>query len=213
LFLYAVRARFAAMTNASAACPPELPVPSLGRLRTLAPDGWLALAFSSAPPAEQAIASYGAVEIRRTASGLAAETCVKGELGEARATALQRLGRYMRRHHRDGISLRTMRPLVQTEQDPERWLVRIGLANDEPACGSRGERVTIRAVPSATLAVLRLSGTPAPRLIAQGAAIIREAIAATAWVEAGPPMLRLCSPLAILPFAGHCEIALPVARR
>ncbi|HUC16243.1 MAG TPA: hypothetical protein VMA37_00970 [Acetobacteraceae bacterium] len=184
----------------------------LSHFRPLVSDHWLALPFSD-PPREAVIASCGTVEIRQTESGFAAETCVKGELGEARVTALERLGRFIRRSHRDSISLRTIRPLVQTAQEPDRWLVRIGLADGGAAAASRKDRVTIRFLPAETIAIVGLSSSDAPRLIARGAAMIRDAIAETPWEEAGSPMLRLCSPLAIMPFAGRLEVGLRVVRR
>ncbi len=183
----------------------------LAPLQTFAPAGWLALRFAD-PPRERAIASFGAIEIRQTEPGVCAETCVKGEPGEARATALQRIGRYLRRNRRNGMKLRTMRPLVQTAGGPERWLVRIFLASDSMPPPSRKDRIAVRPTPPETLAVLRLSGRAGEAAIARGQGVIESALAATPWHASGPPMLRLAAPVPLLPFAAHFEIALPVAQ-
>jgi hypothetical protein len=100
--------------------------PFLSYLPNLLPDGWFVLRFSGAPQ-ETVLARCGAVEIRRTEEGCAAQTRVKGEREQALATALHRLRQFLCRNERSGVDLRLSRPLVISEEAPCRWLVRIGL--------------------------------------------------------------------------------------
>jgi hypothetical protein len=164
----------------------------------------------------EAVVSYhGAVEIRQIHPGFSVQTCVKGEPDRARATALQRLDKYLAGYNRSGARLRAVGPIVQREEAPGRWLVSVDLPGVEDAfvaAVSRNGKVRIRPAQTEFLAVLRMSGRPAPEAIAGGVAAISAALAGTMWLPAGGPMVRLHRPPAILPFANRFEVALPITR-
>ena len=185
----------------------------LARLPGLIPDRWVILRFSDTAN-ESVLARYGQVEIRRTEAGLTAQTRVKGEREQAIATALCRLRQFLCRNYRSGIQLRLCRPLIQSEEAPGRWLVRIGLSGcDVLSPASRCGRVTAQPMACETVAVLRVPGRATTFSVERGAATILDSIATTPWAAAGKSMVRLQAPESILPFAGHFEIAIPVAER
>ena len=164
---------------------------------------------------ETVVSYHGAVEIRQIHTGFSVQTCVKGEPDRARATALQRLDKYLAGHNRSGARLRAVGPIVQREEAPGRWLVSVDLPGVEEAlvaAVSRNGKVRIRPAQTEFLAVLRMSGRPTPEAIAGGGAAISAALAGTMWLPAGGPMIRLHRPPAILPFANRFEVALPIAR-
>jgi hypothetical protein len=179
--------------------------------RPLLPHGrWLRL--DEANP-ETVVSCHGAVEIRQTPAGFSVQTCVKGEPARARATALQRLANYLTRTDRGGTRLRVAGPLLQREEAPGRWLISVGLPGVEDAlvaAVSRNGKVRIRPVQPELHAVLFMYGRPTPKALARADAAIRATLARTMWVPSGGPTIRLRRPLAILPFAGSFEIALPV---
>jgi SOUL heme-binding protein len=186
--------------------------PLLARLPGLVSDRWLILRFSDVAN-EVVVARYGRMEIRRTGAGLSAQTRVKGEREQALATALCRLRQFLERNHRSGIQLRLCRPLVQSEEAPGRWLVRIGISGPDGGIlspASRGGRVRVQQVVSETLAVVRLSGRATTSSVERGTATILDSIVTTPSTAAGKPMVRLRAPGSILPFAGYFEIAVPV---
>ena len=173
---------------------------------------WLQL--DAARP-ETVVACHCAVEIRQIHTGFSVQTCVKGEPDRARATAFQRLDKYLARHNRSGARLRAAGPIVQREEAPGRWLVSVDLPGVEEAfvaAVSGNGKVRIRPAQTEFLAVLRMSGRPTPEAIAGGGAAISAALAGTMWLPAGGPMVRLHRPPAILPFANRFEVALPIAR-
>jgi hypothetical protein len=162
------------------------------------------------------VSHHGAVEIWETHVGLSVQTCVKGEPDRARATALQRIASYLAGNNRIGTRFRAAGPLVQSEQAPGRWLVRVELLDAEDVSAlplSRNRKLRIRPAQSEVLAVLRMSGRPTPQTIARGDAVIHAALAGTLWTPTGGPMIRLYRPPSILPFANHFEVAVPIARR
>lgn len=207
------------MTALSVASKPQLGpdyvTPLLARLPSLVPDCWFILRFSDVAN-ERVVARYGQTEIRRTAGCFAAQTRVKGEREQALATALRRLRQFLYRNHRSGIQLRLCRPLVQIEEAPGRWLVRIGLSGPDGSVlspANRGGRVRAQPVVSETIAVVRLSRRATTRSVERGLATMLDSIATTRWTAMEKHMVRLQAPTSILPFAGHFEIAIPVAER
>jgi hypothetical protein len=194
------------------ACQSSL-APLLARLPGLIPDRWLILLFSDAAN-EPVIARYGRVEIRETEGGSLAQTRVKGDREQALRTGLQRLRQFLCRNCRSGIELRLRRPLVQSEEAPGRWLVRIGLSGvdgDIISPASRGGRVKIYPASSETVAVLRVPGRARANSIEHAVVTILGAIAATPWMAIGEPQVRLHGLLSGVPFAGRFEVAVPVA--
>ena len=187
----------------------------LARLPSPVPDGWVILRFSDVAN-ELVVARYGPTEIRRTEGGFSAQTRVKGERDQALTTALCRLRQFLYRNHLSGIQVRLCRPLIQSEEAPGRWLVRIGLSGPDGGIlspASRGGRVRVQPVASETVAVVRLTGRATTSSVERGAATTLDSIAATRWTATGKPMVRLRAPGSILPFAGHFEGAVPVVER
>jgi hypothetical protein len=191
----------------------------LARLRGLLPrslNNAPLLARSAESAGVLVVAHHGAVEIRRTATGWALETCVKGEPEQARETALRRLAGYAAGKNIGHNQLGTIRPLVQTAEAAGRWRVRIGVAGtdiDVALTSARSGRVRVRITEAATIAVIRTSGRPTPLAIQQAETAIRDAIAATRWEAAGSTMLRLDALPSLLPMLGGFEVAVPVIER
>ena len=197
-----------------AAKPPwstERVAPFLAHWGSLCPDSLLILRLSGVA-GETLLDRCGSVEIRQTEPGLSAQTRVKGARDQALATALQRFRKFMCRNDRSGVELRLLRPLVVTEEVPERWLVRMGLRGRSgimsPA--SRGGRVRVIPVPAEAVAVLRLSGPAKTNTIERGAETILQSLANTKWVASGGPVVRLQTPPSALPFLTRFEVAVPV---
>jgi SOUL heme-binding protein len=186
--------------------------PLLAHWAGLCPDSLLILRLSGVAH-EDVRARYGTVEIRQTQPGLSAQTRVKGQLDQALATAMQRFRKLLCRNDRSGVDLRLFRPLVMTEEAPDRWLVRIGLRGGDgimsPA--SRGGRVRIIPMPAETLAVLRLLGSPKVGVVERGSRSILQSLADTQWIASGRSVVRLQAPPSALPFLGRFDVAVPVA--
>ena len=86
----------------------------LARLRGLLPRSINAsplLTRSGEPPEEPVVARHGVVEICRTVTAWALETCVKGEPERARETALRRLANYAAGRNNGNACLQTVRPM------------------------------------------------------------------------------------------------------
>jgi hypothetical protein len=111
-------------------------MPLVARLPGLVPNQCLVLGLSEAPD-ERIVAAYGPVQIRETQGGLSAQTRVKGEQDQALATALQRMRQFLCRNQRNGLDVRLQLLLVQLEEAPGRWVVRMGLIGPEPGLSRR----------------------------------------------------------------------------
>jgi SOUL heme-binding protein len=183
-----------------------------GRLLLLPYRRWLRL--DAAMP-ETVVAYHGARGDPADPHALLSADLRQGRARSGAPTALQRLDKYLAGHNRSGARLRAVGPIVQREEAPGRWLVSVDLPGVEEAfmaAVSGNGRVRIRPVQIEFLAVLRMSGRPAPEAIAGGGAAISAALAGTMWLPAGGPMARLHRPPTILPFANRFEVALPIAR-
>jgi hypothetical protein len=179
------------------------------------PANWLVPRWRTAP-GESVIAACGSVEIRQIPAGCVAQTCVKGEPAQARETALRRLAKYTHGNNRSGAILDTVRPVMQQQQAPGRWLigVRLGKPGDPFAAPVPWEpKVKLLSRAPEMLAVVRVAGRPAHGSINAGDAIILNAIDGTDWIATGSPMIRLHA-RGPLPWRGSgFEVAVPVARR
>jgi hypothetical protein len=176
---------------------------------------WSILRLSETKP-ETVVAHHGAVEIRQPDGGFSLQTRVKGELDQARATALRRLASYLKGTNRSAMQIRAAGPLTQSEESPGRWLVGVGLSgvgDTFAATVSRGGRVQICSAPPATVAVLCMAGRPKRDAIILGEAVIRATLGDTVWVPTGGPIIRMHRAPAVLSPANRFEIALPIALR
>jgi len=165
---------------------------------------------------ETIIASHCSVEIRQTAAACIAWTCVKGDLTQARATALRRLAKYTEGDNRGAVRVRVVRPVLQRQSGPHRWRVGVRLANVEnirAAPAPLAPKIEVVASKPETLAIVRMDGRPSHDLVSFGDAIILDAISDTEWVAIGPAMIRLYTRGLIPLFIGGFEIAVPVSAR
>jgi hypothetical protein len=144
------------------------------------------------------------------------QTCVKGEPAQARETALRRLAEYTHGNNRSGAVLGTVRPIMQQQQAPGRWLIGVRLTGAADALAASAPcvpKIKLVSRETETLAVVRVAGRPMHRSIASGDAIILNAVNDTGWIAIGSPMIRLHArgPLAWL--ARGFEVAVPVVAR
>jgi hypothetical protein len=187
----------------------------LARMPILLSDRSLILRMSDAAD-ERVLACYGQLEIHQRDGGLSAQTRVKGEQDQALVTALQRLRQFLLKNYRSGLDIRLRRPLVQFEEVPGRWVVRmnlLGARNGVLSPASRGGRVRVIPLEAQTVGVLPVHGQPTIRAIEEGAERMRNLLVSTPWLALGDPAIRLEAPLSRLPFMTHFELELPVSRR
>lgn len=179
------------------------------------PANWLVPRWRAAP-GETVIASRGSVEIRQIPAGCIVQTCVKGEPAQARETALRRLAKYTHGNNRSGTILDTVRPVMQQQQAPGRWLIGVRLAKAGDALTAPAPcvpKVKLVSRESEMLAVVRVPGRPTHGSVAGGDAIILNAIDSTGWIATGSPMIRLHARGPLRWFASGFEVAVPVAPR
>jgi hypothetical protein len=179
------------------------------------PANWLVPRWRAAP-VESVIASRGSVEIRQIPAGCVAQTCVKGEPAKARETALRRLAKYTHGNNWSSAIFGTVRPVMQQEQAPGRWLIGVRLAKfgdtlTAPAPCEPKVKLISRA--PEMLAVVRVAGRPAHGSINAGDAIILNAIDGTDWIATGSPMIRLHVRGPLQWLGSSFEVAVPVAPR
>jgi hypothetical protein len=175
---------------------------------------WRNFRFDAETP-PTVVSYHGAIEIWETHVGSSVQTSVKGELGRARATALQRIASYLAVSNRIGTRLHAAGPLAQSEEAPGRWLVRLELPGVDDVVAAalpRNRKVRLRPAQPEVLAVLRMFGRPSAETIARAAAVIHAALAGTMWTPAGGPMIRLHRPPSMLSFADRFEVAVPIVR-
>lgn len=123
-----------------------------------------------------------------------AQTSVKGELAQARETAMRRLVKYTDGYNRRGAVLSMVRPIGQQQQAPGNWLIGVRLTETVDARAAPAPcapKVKLVSRGTETLAVVRVAGRPMHRLIAVGDAITLNAIDDTDWIAAGSPVIRL----------------------
>lgn len=185
----------------------------LARMPALLPDRWLVLGMSDAAR-ERVIGRCGPLEIRQRESGLLAQTRVKGEQEQALATAAQRFRQFLCRNYRSGLDARLQRPLLQSEDAPGRWTVRMrltGAAQGIVSPASRGGRVRTNPVPAETVVVLPIAGRPTIRAMEQGAETVHKLLETTPWLVTGDPAVRLDAPISRLPLLAHFNLEIPIS--
>jgi len=169
---------------------------------------------SSAMLQEEVLARVGAVEIRRVPAGWRLETIVKGAPDAARETGLRRMASYVARRVPSDQTLHVVRPLMQTQEAPNRWRLSVplgGMENATAALAASGGRVRVHATRRVTVAVMPVRGWPTPQRIADADARLREALTETAWISTGAAILRLHRSLGLLPLLARFQVAVPVA--
>jgi hypothetical protein len=167
----------------------------------------------STTPDEAVLATFGAVQVRRTRAGVVARTAVRGDCASALQIASVRLANYIGGDNRRGLPVPAARPVVQRPGGSGRWLVQIGLPGEYTQFSApvpHSCKVRIQSQPGATFAIIRLPGQPRTAALARGEAAVVGAIASGGWVAAGTPVLRLQAPPGLLPWTGEFEVAVPV---
>jgi hypothetical protein len=144
------------------------------------------------------------------------QTCVKGDQATALETAMRRVFRYIRGEQPDGVALDTVRPVMQRQLSPRRWVVGIRLASADaaltaPTLGS--PKVKLVSTESEFVAVVRMLGPPSNAAVARGDMIALAAISGTEWIAAGAPIIRIHRRGPIRWFAPGFEVAVPVRSR
>src|SRR5665213_3186858 len=148
------------------------------------PANWLIPRWRAAT-GETVIASHGSVEIRQIPAGCIVQTCVKGEPAQARETALRRLAKYTQGYNRSDAILGTVRPVMQQQQAPGRWLIGVRLAKAGDAFTApapSAPKVKLVSREAEMLAIVRVAGCPTHDSITGGDAIILNAIDSTDWI-------------------------------
>jgi hypothetical protein len=180
-------------------------------------------------PRFETVERIGAVEVRRYAPRIAAETEVPGAEDAARNEGFRRLAGYIfgGNARRDRIAMTA--PVAQSPG--ERIAMTAPVAQSGDAAGWRirffmparhtletlpvpdDPRVVLAPVPEEIVAVLRFSGVPRAEAVAQNSAALAAALETSAWVPTGPVQAWFYDPPWTVPALRRNEVAVPVARR
>jgi hypothetical protein len=162
---------------------------------------------------ETIILSHGSVQIRQFPGGCLAQTCVKGDITQARGTALLRLIKYVSGDNQRAARLDAERPLLQQRKAPGLWqvAVRLTAVDDVQAVPvPRARKIRIVAQEPITWAVVTRRGRPTEQAIERAETAIMDTLARSQWFATGPATVRIHAPTSVLPFAGSFEVAVPV---
>ncbi len=184
----------------------------LKRCARILPADWRILLWSKETD-EATIASYGSVHIRRVPGGCVVQTCVKGDMNLARATALLRLVKYASGDNQRAARLDAERPLLQQRKAPGLWqiAVRLTAVDDVQAAPvPRARKLRVVAQEPITWAVVARPGRPTEQAIERAERAITDTLARSQWFAKGPATVRIHAPTSVLPFAGSFEVAVPV---
>jgi hypothetical protein len=180
-------------------------------------------------PRFETVETLGAVEIRRYASRIAAETEVAGSEEAARNEGFRRLAGYIfgGNAKRDRIAMTA--PVAQAPGEriamtapvaqaggAEGWRIRFFMParfTMDTLPVPDDARVALVPAPEETVAVLRFSGIPRAAAVAENTAALDAALARSAWVATGPAQAWFYDPPWTVPALRRNEIAVPVARR
>jgi hypothetical protein len=183
----------------------------------------------AAEPASTVISHLGAVEIRRYAPTAAAETTIVGTELYARSVGFQRLFAYITGANRGRAKIAMTAPVAQasapsetiamtapvsqTETPSGAWTVRFFLPpamTVATAPQPLDSRVTIVALPSRLMAVLRFSGQATPDTVRGEGRRLDAALATSSWRVNGPLVAWFYDPPWTLPPFRRNEIARPL---
>ncbi len=180
-------------------------------------------------PAASVIDQVGAVQIRRYAPVLVAETMVQGGEEAVRAAGFRRLaayifGRNVRHASIAGGGVRAQAasekiamtaPVAQTAAPGagRAWIIRFFLPEgmtQQTAPRPLDPRIVLVSLPSRTVAVLRFSGVATPAAVATQAARLDAALTNASWRADGPLVTWFYDPPWTLPPFRRNEVARPV---
>ena len=180
-------------------------------------------------PRFETVETIGAVEIRRYAPRIAAQTTVPGTEEAARNEGFRRLAGYIfgGNARRDRIAMTA--PVAQAPGERIAMTAPVAQAGDALGWQIRffmparytldtlplpdDGRVVLAVVPEETVAVLRFSGLPRGDAVARNTAALTAALGASAWMPAGPVEAWFYDPPWTVPALRRNEVVVPVARR
>ncbi len=181
-------------------------------------------------PKYQVIGKVGAVEIRRYANRIAAETLVQASESQARYTGFRRLAGYIfgKNHQGEKIAMTApvgqsaasqtiamTAPVAETRAGEGAWTIQFFMpatytmatlpVPDDPL-------VHLVEVPAEDYAVLRFSGLPTPASVATETGKLLASLQNSGWTPAGSPIAWFYDPPWTIPFMRRNEVAVKVTR-
>lgn len=172
----------------------------------------------------------GAIEIRRYAARVAADTSVEANELEARSEGFKRLAGYIFGRNAGSSRIAMTAPVAQGRSIAMTAPVAQAPAVAGPEAGSTirfflpsgltaaaaprplDDRVRIIEVPAETVAVLRFSGSTSPEAVAAQKAALLAGLSGTAWAPAGTPFAWFYDPPWTLPPLRRNEAVVVVQR-
>jgi hypothetical protein len=171
----------------------------------------------------------GSVEIRNYGPRTAAEANVTAGEIEARSAGFRKLAHYIfggNVVHRgipmtapvsqQGQQIAMTAPVAQAGSGQGEWTIRFFLPRDLPEASAPeplDRSIKIIAVPAATMAVKRFSGTPGTKAVAVARGELFEALRGSSWQVAGEPVAWFYDPPWTIPPLRRNEVAVEVKRR
>jgi hypothetical protein len=181
-------------------------------------------------PAYAVVGQAGAVEIRRYAPRIAAETEIEGGVEAARNDGFRRLAGYIFGGNRgaariamtapvaqapaEGARIAMTAPVAQAPAGAGRWTIRFFMPAEWTLASlpvPNDPAVRLVEVPGETMAVLRFSGDRGEAAVAAREAELLRALAGTQWAPRGAPVAWFYDPPWTLPWLRRNEVAVPVA--
>ncbi len=180
-------------------------------------------------PAFAVIGRLDAVELRRYAPRIAAETCVDGDEIAARSAGFRLLAGYIFGNNIPHAAIAMTAPVAQaretiamtapvgvTQGTDQRWCIRFFMPAQytlETLPRPRDDAVRLVELPAETMAVLRFTGSTAPDAVALRQQTLLDRIGRSDWQPAGAIVAWFYDPPWTLPFLRRNEVAVPVAKR
>ncbi len=183
---------------------------------------------STEEPRFEVVGQVGAVEIRRYAPRIAAETTIPGEEIAARSEGFRRLAGYIFGANSTKASIAMTAPVAQSSQTiamtapvaqdrngAGEWVVRFFMPATftlDTLPTPRDSRVRLVPVPADTVAVLRFSGSTGADAVAREQGRLQAALSGSGWVTDGAPFAWFYDPPWTLPPLRRNEVGVAVRR-
>jgi hypothetical protein len=180
-------------------------------------------------PKYQVVGQVGSVEIRQYAPRLAARVTVPGDEIAARSAGFRKLAGFIFGGNTAKTSISMTAPVAQSSakiamtapvaQTPGpggAWTIMFYMPAGYTAATlpkPNDPAISIVEVPGETDAVLRFSGIPGAKPVAQAKQVLLATLAGSAWVPAGDVFEWFYDPPWTLPFARRNEVGVAVMRR
>jgi SOUL heme-binding protein len=178
-------------------------------------------------PPYKVLDHVGMVEIRQYDARTAAETTIENDEEAARSDGFRKLAKYIFGGNTVRQSIPMTAPVAQEEtamtvpvarasSDENHWTIRFYLpAGMTEATAPRPQDPSVRivAVPPASMAILRFSGSPTPEAVASEGAQLMLTLRGSSWVVEGKPVTWFYDPPWTLPPLRRNEVAVEVRRQ